>query len=97
MSTSTAKTTDKNTTPAPTVDPSSATSLLPALSSAASAAIANVSNGTNITGYISTQRITVTATVTASSTGQAVRVAAEVTGWAWGIGAVLAGAAAVVV
>ncbi|KAG9737321.1 hypothetical protein KCU59_g9506, partial [Aureobasidium melanogenum] len=97
MSTNAATTTDKNTTPAPTLDPSSATSLLPALSSAASAAIANVSNSTNMTGYISTQRVTVTATITASSTGQAPRVAAEVTGWAWGIGAMLAGAAAVVV
>ncbi|KAG9557360.1 hypothetical protein KCU71_g10055, partial [Aureobasidium melanogenum] len=97
MSTNVATTTDKNTTPALTLDPSSATSLLPALSSAASAAIANVSNSTKMTGYISTQRVTVTATVTASSTGQAPRVAAEVTGWAWGIGAMLAGAAVVVV
>ncbi|KAK6002334.1 hypothetical protein QM012_001972 [Aureobasidium pullulans] len=97
MPTDAAKTTDKNTTPAPTIDPSSATSLLPALSSATSAAIANISNGTNVTGYISTQRITVTATITASSTGQAARVAAEVTGWAWSVGAMLAGAAAVVV
>ncbi|CAD0111245.1 unnamed protein product [Aureobasidium uvarum] len=96
-STDAAKTTDQKTTPGPTLDPSSPTSLLPALSSAASAAIANISNGTNITGYISTQRVTVTATVTASSTGQAPRVAAEVTGWAWGVGAMLAGAAAVVV
>ncbi|KAI4730096.1 hypothetical protein E4T49_02037 [Aureobasidium sp. EXF-10728] len=95
-STDAAKTADQKTTPAPTLDPSP-TSLLPALSSAASAAVANVSNGTNITGYISTQRVTVTATVTASSTGQAPRVAAEVTGWAWGMGAMLAGAAAVVV
>ncbi|KAI4828098.1 hypothetical protein E4T44_09855 [Aureobasidium sp. EXF-8845] len=97
MSTDAAKTTDAKTTPAPTLDPSSPTSLLPALSSAASAAIANVSNGTNATNYISTQRVTVTATVTASSSGLAPRVAAEVTGWAWGVGAVLAGAAAVVV
>ncbi|KAI5241455.1 hypothetical protein E4T43_05444 [Aureobasidium subglaciale] len=96
-STAAATTTDESTTPAPTLDPSSPTSLLPALSSAASAAIANISNGTNMTGYISTQRVTVTATVTASSTGQAPRVAAEVTGWAWGVGAMLAGAAAVVV
>ncbi|CAD0084402.1 unnamed protein product [Aureobasidium vineae] len=96
-STDTAKITDQKTTPGPTLDPSSPTSWLPALSSAASAAIANISNGTNITGYISTQRVTVTATVTASSTGQAPRVAAEVTGWAWGVGAMLAGAAAMVV
>ncbi|KAI5237113.1 hypothetical protein E4T42_09253 [Aureobasidium subglaciale] len=96
-STAVATTTDESTTPAPTLDPSSPTSLLPALSSAASAAIANISNGTNMTGYISTQRVTVTATVTASSTGQAPRVAAEVTGWVWGVGAMLAGAAAVVV
>jgi hypothetical protein len=89
--------TDARTTPAPTLDPSSPTPLLPALSSAASAAVANASNATNITGYISTQLVTVTALVTASSTGQAPRVAAEVTGWAWGVGAVLAGAAAVVV
>ncbi|THX01850.1 hypothetical protein D6D13_08672 [Aureobasidium pullulans] len=96
-STDPASTTKEGTTPAPTLDPSSPTSLLPALSSAASAAIANISNGTNITGYVSTQRVTVTATVTASSSGKAPRVAAEVTGWAWGMGAVLAGAAAVVV
>ncbi|KAH0285092.1 hypothetical protein M436DRAFT_57542 [Aureobasidium namibiae CBS 147.97] len=96
-STDAAKTTDAKTTPAPTLDPSSSTSLLPALSSAASAAIANVSNGTNSTAYISTQSVTVTATVTASSTGQAPRIAAEMTGWAWGVGAVLAGAAAVIV
>jgi hypothetical protein len=96
-STDAAKTTDAKTTPAPTLDPSSPTSLLPALSSAASAAIANVSNGTNSTAYISTQSVTVTATVMASSKGQAPRIAAEVTGWAWGMGAILAGAAAVVV
>ncbi|THY14246.1 hypothetical protein D6D02_04379 [Aureobasidium pullulans] len=78
-STDPASTTKEGTTPAPTLDPSSPTSLLPALR------------------YISTQRVTVTATVTASSSGKAPRVAAEVTGWAWGMGAVLAGAAAVVV
>jgi hypothetical protein len=58
----------------------------------------NATNGT--IGYVSTRSFTVTATVTASSTGGAVmgRGGAQVTGWVWGgsVGAVIVGAAAAV-